>query len=177
METTKVSVDGWVDKDAEVYFYVIDYCSIIKMRKSYHSQQHGWTWRHVLHEIVLIAQSCLTLCDPMSCSPLDSSVEFSRQEYWSGLPFLPSGGLPNTGTEPRSPGLKADSSLSVPPYVSQKNTVRVYLFVWSKITLSNSERSELWYERQRVAAEGTGGRWSKDNRLPVIRLTNNVLGI
>ena len=36
-------------------------------------------------------QSCLTLCDPMDCSPPGSSplsMGFSRQEYWSGLPFL-----------------------------------------------------------------------------------------
>ena len=30
------------------------------------------------------------------------SMEFSRQEYWSGLPFLPPGDLPDPGTEPRS---------------------------------------------------------------------------
>ena len=44
------------------------------MRKSYHSHQHGWTWRHMLHEIVLVAQSCPTLCDPMNCSPLGSCI-------------------------------------------------------------------------------------------------------
>ena len=34
------------------------------------------------------AQSCPTLCNPGNCSPLGSSiVGFSRQEYWSGLPF------------------------------------------------------------------------------------------
>ena len=38
--------------------------------------------------LVLVAQSCLILCNPMDCSPPGSSVlEFSRQEYWSGLPF------------------------------------------------------------------------------------------
>ena len=37
---------------------------------------------------VLIAQLCLTLCDPIDCSLPGSSVYgFSRQEYWSGLPF------------------------------------------------------------------------------------------
>ena len=36
-----------------------------------------------------VAQSCLTLWDPMDCSPQASlSMEFSRQEYWSGLPFI-----------------------------------------------------------------------------------------
>ena len=37
------------------------------------------------------------------------SMEFSRQEYWSGLPFPSPGDLPNLGTEPRSPALQADS--------------------------------------------------------------------
>ena len=36
---------------------------------------------------------------------------FSRQEYWSGLPFHSPGGLPNPGIEPGSPALQADSLL------------------------------------------------------------------
>ena len=40
---------------------------------------------------------------------------FSRQEYWSGLPFPFSGHLPNPGIEPRSPVLQADSLPSEPP--------------------------------------------------------------
>ena len=44
---------------------------------------------------VLVAQSCLSLCDPMDCSfqaPL--SMGFSRKVYWSGLPFSPLGDHP-----------------------------------------------------------------------------------
>ena len=37
------------------------------------------------------------------------TVEFSRQEYWSGLPFAPLGDLPNPGIKPRSPVLYADA--------------------------------------------------------------------
>ena len=37
------------------------------------------------------------------------SVEFSRQEYWSGLPFPYPGDLPNPRTEPRSLALQEDS--------------------------------------------------------------------
>ena len=37
------------------------------------------------------------------------SVEFSRQEYWSGLPFPSAGHLPNPGIEPGSPTLQADT--------------------------------------------------------------------
>ena len=40
---------------------------------------------------------------------------FSRQEYWSGLPFPSPGDLPDPGFEPRSPVLQADSLPSEPP--------------------------------------------------------------
>ena len=42
------------------------------------------------------------------------SMGFSRQEYWSGLPFPSLGYLPDPGIEPASPALQADS-LSEPP--------------------------------------------------------------
>ena len=42
-------------------------------------------------------------------------MEFSRQEYWNGLPLSSPGDLPNPGTEPRSPTLWADSLPSEPP--------------------------------------------------------------
>ena len=58
------------------------------------------------------------------------SMEFSRQEYWSGLPFPFPGDLPNPGIEPRSPALQTDALLSEPPgkpensniYDKNKNT-------------------------------------------------------
>ena len=43
------------------------------------------------------------------------SMGFSRQEYWSGLPFPSPGDLPNQGIKPRSPAVQADSLLSEPP--------------------------------------------------------------
>ena len=59
----------------------------------------GWPSKQVE-----VSRSCLTLCDPMDCSLLgSSSMEFSRQEYWSGLPFPSPGYLSNPGIEPRSP--------------------------------------------------------------------------
>ena len=117
------------------------------------------------HNACIRAQLCPTLCDPMDCSPLGSSLhgisqlkilrwvtipffrasswprdqkrkkekvkslshvrlfvapwtvahqappsmEFSRQEYWSGLPFPSPGNLPDPGIEPRSPALQADA--------------------------------------------------------------------
>ena len=43
------------------------------------------------------------------------SMRFSRQEYWSGLPFPSPGDLPDPGIEPRSPALLADTLTSEPP--------------------------------------------------------------
>ena len=60
---------------------------------------------------MLVAQSPLTLCDPMDCGPLGSSVHGilqARRLEWVAIPF--SGDLPDPGIEPRPPaGLQADS--------------------------------------------------------------------
>ena len=49
-------------------------------------------------------------CDPWSVACQASlSMGFSRQEYWSGLPFLSPRDLPNPGIKPQSPTLQADS--------------------------------------------------------------------
>ena len=53
--------------------------------------------------MLLVAQSCLTLCNTIDCAcqaPL--SMGFSGQEYWSELPFPFPGDLPDPGIEPES---------------------------------------------------------------------------
>ena len=64
-----------------------------------------------------VAQSGPTLFDPINCvahqAPL--SMEFSRKEYWSGLPFPSPGDLPDPGIKPGSVALWADSLPSEPP--------------------------------------------------------------
>ena len=70
----------------------------------------------------LVAKSCSTLATPMTVAcqaPL--SMGFSRQEYWSGLPFPSPGNLSNPGIKPGSPPLQADSSLSESPGKPQFN--------------------------------------------------------
>ena len=42
-------------------------------------------------------------------------MEFSRQEYWSGLPFPSPGDLPDPRIEPQSPALQVDALPSEPP--------------------------------------------------------------
>ena len=48
-------------------------------------------------------QLCVTPWTVAHQAPL--AMEFSRQEYWSGLPFPSPGDLPNPGTDPASPAL------------------------------------------------------------------------
>ena len=52
----------------------------------------------------ILIMTCPTLCDCMAYNLYQAplSTGFSRQEYWSGLPFPSPGDLPDPGTEPRS---------------------------------------------------------------------------
>ena len=66
-------------------------------------------------------------------------MEFSRQEYWSGLPFPSPGDLSNLGFELWSPALQADSLPAEPAgkpilnLVSVKSSVCVYVFISSYV--------------------------------------------
>ena len=75
-----------------------------------------------------VAQSCPTLCDPWTVAhQAPPSMGFSRQEYWSGLPFPSPGDLPDPGIEPRSPTLQAEiQSLRKPPIVTQNFRCKYY---------------------------------------------------
>ena len=59
------------------------------------------------------------MSDPVDCSPPGSSPHgIFQASYWSGLPFPPPGDLPDSGIEPGSPALQADSlRLSYLPHV------------------------------------------------------------
>ena len=55
---------------------------------------------------MLSTRSCLTLFNPWTVAhQVPPSLGFPRQEYWSGLPFLPSGGRPHPEIEPAFPAL------------------------------------------------------------------------
>ena len=63
-----------------------------------YNQANTRTWKKEL-----VTQSCPTLFDPwtVACQAL-LSMGFSRQEYWSGLPFPSAGDLPDPGIKPTS---------------------------------------------------------------------------
>ena len=71
---------------------------------------HGQEAMNILIGGGLVSKSCPTLTTPWTVAyqaPL--STGFSRQKYWSGLPFSSPGDLPDPGTEHRSHALQADS--------------------------------------------------------------------
>ena len=62
------------------------------------------------------AQSCLTLCNPVDCSPPSSSVHgISQARRLEWLPFPSPGDLPNPGIKPMSPALAGRFFTSEPP--------------------------------------------------------------
>ena len=67
--------------------------------------------------LCLVAQWCLTLCSPVDCSLLDSSVhgDCPGKNTGAGFHALFQGNLPNPGIELRSPALQADSLPFEPP--------------------------------------------------------------
>ena len=94
-----------------------------------------WKWRHVW----LFA----TLWTVAYQAPL--SMRFSRQGYWSGLPFSSPGDLPNPGIELVFPALQADALPSEPPgspiymcvcvcvcvYTYTHTYIHVYIYIYS----------------------------------------------
>ena len=78
------------------------------------TQEKSWIHTHthvlcVLYHVQLFA----TPWTVAHHAPL--SVEFSRQGYWSGLPFPSPGDLPNTGTKPTSPAFAGRFFTTEPP--------------------------------------------------------------
>ena len=92
------------------------------------------------------------------------SMGFSRQEYWSGLPFPSPGDLPDPRTEPRSPALLADALTSEPPGkppVSSEDMYKIderkqilkdlqeWIGFWqADIGETNREENSKWYKYQ-----------------------------
>ena len=97
---------NWLYYVLELYHYCY-YTQFARSQLWVNSSQ--CLWQYYMHAKSL--QLCPTLCDPVDCRLL-CPWRFSRQEYWSGLPYSPSGDLPDPGVEPVSPmapALQADS--------------------------------------------------------------------
>ena len=80
--------------------------------------------------VVKVTQSCPTLATPWTVAhQVPLSMEFSRQEYWSGLLFPSPGDLPNPEIEHSSPTLQADSLPTEPPGKQLNNSNEYVLYI------------------------------------------------
>ena len=87
---------------------------------------------------VLSHFSRVWLCDLVDCSPPGSSMGFSRQEDWGGLPCPPPGGLPDSGIEPVT---LASSALIGVFFMTSANWE---VLEWSMLLLLLSHFSRVW---------------------------------
>ena len=128
-----------------------------------------WIWsvpcfiyRPLENDLILIVNICsceVELCAVPSHSVMSDSATpwivahqaplsmgFSKQEYWSGLPFPSPGDLPDSGTESRSPVLQADSlpsePLGKPPEVS-----KVHICSWEVNRAKLEDEISLFYTK------------------------------
>ena len=96
-------------------------------------------------------KSCPPLAIPWTVfhqAPL--SMGFSRQEYWSGLPFPSPGDVPDQGIKPRSPTLQADAlpfDLPGKPQKSSKGYSYKEREIWRD---RHTEENAMWRRRQRL---------------------------
>ena len=100
----------------------------------------------LLNSLCLVVQSCPTLCDPMDCSPLGSSVHGDSPGKHTGVDChaLPSGDLSNPGIKPRSPTLQVDSLPSEPPWKPPINPKRNQPWIVIGRTDAEAEAPVLW---------------------------------
>ena len=115
---------------------------------------------------MLVTQLCLTLCDPLDCSPPGSSVhEIFQARILSGLPFPSPGDLPNPGVEPRSPILQADSLLTElqgkPRHIAFVSLIRHILIKLTK-TKHKERLLKAAREKQQVTYKGNPIRLTAD---------------
>ena len=101
-----------------------------------------------MHACMLsLVQLFVTLWAVAHQAPL--SMEFSRQEYWNGLSFPPSGDLPNSGLNPSSlasPDWQADTLPTAPPgkpIRCMKSMLCMYILMKKKIRLLNCTRAQI----------------------------------
>ena len=98
---------------------------------------------------MLVTQSCLTLYDPVDCSPPGNSVHGILQARileWVAIPF--SRELPDQGIKPRSPAMRADSLPSEPPgkcFELAVSNIGWRLLNWNDILCKGSALSKSYF--------------------------------
>ena len=95
-----------------------------------HTHIYLYLLDQLLSHVQLFAVSWTVVCQ----APL--SMEFSRQQYWSGVTFPSPGDLPNPGIALASPALEADSLPLTPPGKPLYLLIYIFLFIYTSIKLS-----------------------------------------
>ena len=96
-----------------------------------------------------LLQSCWTLCDLWTiASQAPLSTGFSRQEYWSGLPYLPPEDLPNPGIKPMSPALAGGFFTTELPMLCYAKSLQSCLTLCDPIDGSHQAPPSLGFSRQ-----------------------------
>ena len=100
---------------------------------------------------MLVTQLCTTLAFPWTAaSQTPLSMEFSKQEYWSGLPFPSPGHLPDSGIEPRSLVCPALAGRFFTTRATWEGLNQAYEIVYSKYVFTlSSHMSELFGEGEK----------------------------
>ena len=126
-----------------------------KERKEYDSLQD---------QSLSCVQLFVTPCTLAQQAPL--SMEFSRQEYWSGQPFPSPGDLPDPGIKAQSHALQADSLPPEPPVTACRNlTKKKILLLGQKAILDNSFLLLLLFSCLVVSDSATP--WTKARQAPL----------
>ena len=102
------------------------------------------------------------------------SMGLPRQEYWSGLPFPPPGGLPDPGTEPASPAPPALAGDSLPPCHLEA------LRDCSKAVLHYCAQSQLWPGSSHgsdKSEKGDGMEMLEDGIFPISTWVNILISL
>ena len=114
----------------------------------------GWTgWISLQSKVKVKSLSCVRLFATLWTITYQAppSMGFSRQEYWSGLPFPSPGDLPDPGIEPRSPALQANALTSEPPgkpkglsRVFSSTTVQKHQFFGTQLSSQSNSHIHTW---------------------------------
>ena len=105
---------NWTENYSLGYTWV--FAKIPKKKKIYIVEHQKITANHSKgSEVKLLSRVWLFATSWTIAYQASPSMGFSRQEYWSGLPFPSLGDLPNPEPEPGSPALEADALTSEPP--------------------------------------------------------------
>ena len=118
----------------------------------------------LLTDLLCCAQSRLTLCDPMNCSPPGSSVHgIFLSKNTRVVPFPPPGDRPDPEIEPRSPSLQVDSlplSHQGSPFKCINTNIYMFLYldyIWGILKKNKQTMNSGWFWEKKLGDLVKGG--------------------